>query len=434
MKKTFVLDTNVLLHSHNALNSFADNNVVIPMQVLEELDRFKKGHDEKGSNARSVARELDRLRHKGNISKGGVALRNGGNIRVILLEKFPNLPGGFQMRIVDNQIISVAYSLKAAGEKVVFVSKDINARIKANILGISAADYEKETVDIERLYEGFSIVKTTSKKINTFFNKGQIRFKRSFFSNQFVLLKSKDNEGHSALAKYNASTGALEHLKNQNAKPWGIAPLNLKQKFAFEALLDDSIRLVTLVGKAGTGKTLLALASGLKKVMDENVYKKLLVARPIVPLGKDIGFLPGTKEEKLDPWMKPIFENMEFIIDKSSHGETDDRMHYLMATKKIELAAVTYIRGRSLPRQFFIIDEAQNLTPHEIKTIISRAGEDTKVVLTGDPYQIDNPYLDSHSNGLTYTVERFKGQKLFAHITLDRSERSELASLAVELL
>lgn len=434
MKKTFVLDTNVLLHTQNSLFSFTDNNVVIPIQVLEELDKFKKNRDEIGSNARSAARALDRLRRHGNISKDGISLKTGGNLRVIFLQKFPVLPNGFNLNLMDNQIIAVAYDLKKRGENVIFISKDINARIKANVLGIHAEDYEKQTVDIEKLYEGFTIIHTTANRIKHFFGKGSLRLKRKLFPNQFVLLKSKENENSSGLATYDAERRCLVPLKHPDTNPWGIRPLNIKQEFALDLLLDPAIKLVTLVGKAGTGKTLLAVAAGLHMVMDEKKYKKMLIARPIIPLGRDLGFLPGTKEEKLDPWMKPIFDNLEFILGKTEHGTTEDRMKYLLATNKIEIAALTYIRGRSLPQQYFIIDEAQNLTPHEIKTIISRAGADTKVVLTGDAYQIDNPYLDSHSNGLSYTVERFKGQKLFGHITLDRSERSILASLAAELL
>ncbi|MBF0544718.1 MAG: PhoH family protein [Candidatus Riflebacteria bacterium] len=433
--KTFVLDTNVLLHSHQSLFSFQDNEVVIPLGVIEELDRFKGFNDERGREARSVSRELDALREKGRLNDG-VPLSNGGLLRV-LIDVEMEIPYGFDKDKVDNRIIACALYLKKQGKNVFYISKDINTRIKADALGVPTQDFMTNKVDIDELYSGWREIVLPARQIDIFINeKGLEWTKGDLLKNEFALLKAEENENKTALAKFCGKTKKLLPLYHQQMRPWGVEPANLQQKFATELLCCNEIQLVTLVGRAGTGKTLLALACGLQKTIDEHVYRKLLVSRPIMPLGKDIGYLPGSKDEKLSHWMQPIFDNLEFVMDKiyNNSEDVDKKMKFLLESQKVQIEAITYIRGRSIPKQYLIVDEAQNLTPHEVKTIISRAGEGTKVVLTGDPYQIDNPYLDSSSNGLNFVIEKFKDNEIFGHIILNKSERSDLSALASVLL
>lgn len=434
MKKTFVLDTNVLLHSHQAIFSFKDNHVVIPLGVIEELDCFKGHNDERGREARQLSRELDKLRALGNLSKG-VKLPNGGTLTVAIDNKIEKMPIGLDMNKVDNRILACAVALKKKRKHQVYlVSKDINCRIKADALGILAADFETNKIDVDELYKGWTEINLSKKELELFLEQGELAYNSTtIFANECALLKA-EKQTQTFLAKYDGTH--LQPLVHENVHAWGIEPLNMQQKFALELLLDDNVQLVTLVGRAGTGKTLLALACGLQKTIDEHVYRKLLVSRPIMPLGKDIGYLPGSKDQKLSHWMQPIFDNLEFVMDKlyENVDDIDKRMRFLLESQKVQIEAITYIRGRSIPKQFLIVDEAQNLTPHEVKTIISRAGNGTKVILTGDPYQIDNPYLDSSSNGLNYVIEKFKGESIFGHIILDKSERSTLSALASKLL
>ncbi|HET9869895.1 MAG TPA: PhoH family protein, partial [bacterium] len=340
-------------------------------------------------------------------------------------------------------IVGIALALKNRGENVRFISKDINVRIKADALGLIAEDFETNKINIEELYSGWTTITVKDAEVDEFYKTGKLALDaylgaQSLYENQFLLLKSDIHEGKTALAVYKESLKQAQPLWFKDPEAWGIKALNREQHFALNLLLNDRISMVTLVGSAGTGKTLLALAAGLLKSLDEKKYRRVLVSRPIVPMGKDIGYLPGTKDEKLMNWMQPIFDNLEFILDKghlqSDSEDVDDKVQYLLDSHKLELEALTYIRGRSIPKQFMIIDEAQNLTPHEIKTIVSRAGVGTKIIMTGDPYQIDNPYLDSSSNGIVYLAERFKGQEIFGHITLSKSERSPLAALAAKTL
>ncbi len=441
MKKTFVLDTNVLIHSPHALESFEDNTVVIPLGVIEELDTFKKYEDERGRNAREVARMLDSLRAKGKLQEG-VPLPNGGVLRVDISQPNGHLPAALSHMKIDNNIIGIAISLKEKGENVKFITKDINVRIKADALGVVSEDYETNKINIDELYPGWATVVVRDSQIDDFYKSGKLSLKdfteRPLYENEFLLLKSDIHEGKTALGIYRDGTKEAQSLWFKEPEAWGIRHLNREQLFALNLLLNDRIPMVTLVGSAGTGKTLLALAAGLLKTLDEKKYRRVLVSRPIVPMGKDIGYLPGTKDEKLMNWMQPIFDNLEFILDKghlqSDTEEVDDKVQYLLDSHKLEMEALTYIRGRSIPKQFMIVDEAQNLTPHEIKTIVSRAGVGTKIILTGDPYQIDNPYLDASSNGIVYLAERFKGNEMFGHITLSKSERSPLAALAAKAL
>jgi PhoH-like ATPase len=436
--KTFVIDTNVLLYDPESITKFPRNHVVVPLTVLEELDKMKRLPNELGKNSRAVIRFLDSLKEigKGNLHKG-VKLENGSTVR-IQLEIKTDSQYNFALALNDNRIIMAALLLQEAGENVVFVSKDFAARIKAEALDIEAEDYENLKYSYNAIYKGINKTDMPKHEIDSFYKDGKVSVPNlEAYANEYFIMNSPENS--SGVGKYDAAHKSLDALVKMG-NIWGIKPRNVEQRCAMDLLLRDDIKLVTLMGPAGTGKTLLALACALRKVFDEGVYSRILVSRPIVPLGRDIGYLPGTKEEKLFHWMQPIYDNLEFLC-ASTGGERGDRGHennetlkWVMESKKIEMEAVTYIRGRTLPKMFMIIDEAQNLTPHEIKTIISRAGEGTKVVLAGDPTQIDNPYLDKDSNGLTFTVGKFLNHKIYGHIFLDKTERSELAAIAADLL
>ena len=446
MKKSFVLDTNVLLHDPQAIFKFGHNDVHVPITVIEEVDRFKKDVSEVGRNARQISRFLDDLRQQGSLSTG-VELESGGSLQVVLWKKsYQELDRDQLASTADDRILSIALSLHKQfnGEReVIFVTKDTNLRIRADAFGLRAQDYEADKVRIEELYSGFSEVPCNPDDIDVLFGEGAVSMEniqlpedKELFPNEFMVLKASTDSSRSALGRYDVETKRVILVRQIKEGVWGIFPKNKEQAFALDALLDDRLKFVSLVGKAGTGKTLLAIAAGLHKVADENSYAKLLVSRPIFPLGRDIGFLPGDIEEKLNPWMKPIFDNIELLLEINPSGKRRVERGYeeLIHMGLIEIEPLTYIRGRSIPNQFLIVDEAQNLTPHEIKTIITRAGDNTKVVLTGDPYQIDNPYVDSSSNGLTYAVEKFKEQRISGHVTLLKGERSELAELAANLL
>ncbi|WP_059044850.1 PhoH family protein [Paenibacillus rubinfantis] len=443
MKKIFVLDTNVLLHDPGAVFAFDEHDVVIPAVVLEEIDTKKRNADEIGRNARGVSRLLDGLREKGHLHDG-VPLEGGGRIKVELNHRsFVKVQEMFGEVTNDNRILAVAlnYHLEQAGlespRPVILVSKDVLVRIKADVLGVHAEDYLSDrTVGPSDLYGGYSTIKVHPSVIDEFYTYRFLPIKPlglnySLYPHEFVILKDEMGTGKSALLKVNEDATRLEPLYLSNEPVWGISARNAQQRMALELLLNDEIPLVTITGKAGTGKTLLALAAGLLKVEDEHRYKKLLIARPVVPMGKDIGYLPGEKEEKLRPWMQPIYDNLEFLFDTKKSGDIEK---ILMGLGSIQVEALTYIRGRSIPGQFIIVDEAQNLSRHEVKTIVSRVGEGSKIVLVGDPEQIDHPYLDASSNGLTSLVERFRDQGLSGHITLEKGERSKLAQLAADLL
>lgn len=446
MKKTFVLDTSVLLHDAQAMFAFEDNTVVIPIAVVEEVDNHKRRLDEIGRNARKVSSQLDELRSGGKLNQG-VLLEGGGVLRVELNHQNSEiLPGSFDRHKVDNRILGVALSLQhdpAVPHPVILVSKDINMRVKADSLGLEAQDFERNKVRVDELYSGHRVARVSAEVINRFYTAGTLDPRElgaqgeDLYVNEFVLLEDEAGSSQSGMARLDRN-GQLVALRSLHAELWGIRARNKEQRFAVELLLNDDIRFVTLVGKAGTGKTLLALAAGLQKATEENVYRKLLVSRPVVPMGNDLGFLPGDMEEKLRPWMQPLHDNLELLFASREGGRGKERggdpLQNLRDLGLVDIEALTYIRGRSIPGQFFILDEAQNLTPHEVKTVITRVGEGTKIVLTGDPYQIDHPYLDSSSNGLTYAVEKFKGEALAGHITLTKGERSELAELAAELL
>lgn len=435
--KIFVLDTNVLLHDCNSIYKFQDNLVVIPMCVLEELDRFKKGQDEVARNSRQFSRSMDKIREDGKL-QDGVKLSTGGYLKVRAVTDLTT----HGVATPDNLIIATA--LKEAEEnsdkEVIVVSKDINLRVKADILGMKAEDYSNDKINFEEMYTGVLVTEIfepipgtpdlhTLKEIDpSLLNIPQM------FPNQYLVIKYGKTKG---LARFDAKTNKLVALRNAGKEGiWGINPKNLEQTLAIDMLLNDDIKLVTLIGKAGTGKTLLSVAAGFHKSLTNEIYKKVVISRPVVPMGKDLGFLPGTIEEKMSPWMKPIFDNVDYLLN----GQNVTGKGFCVSSKELleqgmmEVEPLTYIRGRSIPNQYLLIDEAQNLTPHEMKTIITRAGVGTKIVLTGDCYQIDNPFLDASSNGLSYVVERFKNESIAAHITLLKGERSELAEIASNIL
>lgn len=437
--KNFILDTNVLLHDPQSLFKFQDNNIIIPITVIEEVDRFKKDMNETGRNARMVSRILDSMREKGSLA-AGVTMPGGGTLRIeMFAEKyFKNLPVDLRVDNGDNRIIAVAQDVRDRFPDMVtiFVTKDSNLRIKADAIGLIAEDYESDKVDIQDLYSGTRTIEVPPDSVDRFYGQGWLEAPVTMAPNEFITIVDSANPNHSAICRNDPANARIVPVRKVPKEGiWSLFPRNREQSFALDVLMDDSIKLVTLVGKAGTGKTLLAIAAGLHKTAEENIYNRLLVSRPVFPMGKDLGFLPGDIEEKLTPWMQPIFDNVELLIS----GHESEKRHSkgykeLMAMGLLDIEPLTYIRGRSIPNQYLIVDEAQNLTPHEIKTIVTRVGEGTKIVLTGDPYQIDNPYVDSSSNGLTYLVEKFKGERIAAHVTLTKGERSELAELAANLL
>jgi PhoH-like ATPase len=440
VKKIYVLDTNVLLHDPNAIFSFEDNQVVIPLVVIEEVDGQKRRQDEVGRHARLVAHHLDQLRTEGKLSEG-VELPGGGKLRVELKhENTHHLPEDLDPHKPDNQVIALTLQLKEEnGETpVVIVSKDINVRVKADALNLRAQDYETDKMvsRAEDLYDGMTTLQVTPEDIESFNrNSAYTPNNGRLYCNQFVHFRSLNGTKSSALGRYDAEANQVIALAPLKKEIWGIAPKNLGQRFAFDILLDEKVPLVTMTGQAGTGKTLLALAAGLHKVLDQHRYRRLLVTRPVIPMGKDVGYLPGDKDEKLRPWMQPIYDNLEYLMGCIYKEQmAADMIRHIQEKGIFEAEALTYIRGRSIPQQFIIVDEAQNLTPHEVKTIVSRAGEGTKIVLTGDPNQIDHPYLDFRSNGLCYAIEKFKGNPLAGHVTLTKGQRSELAELAAKLL
>ncbi|MBB6454982.1 PhoH-like ATPase [Salirhabdus euzebyi] len=440
MKKTYVLDTNVLLQDPQAIFTFDEHEVVIPAIVLEEVDSKKRNMDELGRNARETSRIIDRFREAGELYKG-VPLPNGGKFRIELNHRsFSKLEEIFLERTNDNRILAVALNLhleaKKENKEVVLVSKDILMRVKADALGLKAEDFLNErAVQEDSIYDGFQEWEVGEEQLNEFYREGRLQIpedkKKMVYPNEFIVMKNSINPSQSALGIVRSNQQVIEKCWYQEENAWGISPRNAQQIMAFELLFRQDIQLITMVGKAGTGKTLLALATGLMQVEDLGLYKKMLVARPIVPLGNDIGYLPGEKEEKLKPWMQPIYDNLEFLFDVKKSEDLDK---ILSGIGSIQVEALTYIRGRSIPEQLIFIDEAQNLTKHEVKTILTRVGEGSKVILLGDPQQIDHPYLDEFNNGLIHVVEKFKDYSLSGHVKLLKGERSSLAQLSADLL
>jgi PhoH-like ATPase len=436
--KNYILDTNVLLHDPNSLLNFDDNHVVIPIEVIEEIDRFKRESSELGQNARQVSRMLDGFRGEGSLSEG-VQLPNGGKLKVAF-QKNGNGNGDSHIvngNSVDNRILLLAAGIQKTQPKnpAILVSKDINLRIKADALGLQAEDYENDRVHIQDLYTGMIELSVGPEKMAAFRSNGELEVNggKKYFPNEFCTLIDETNPKKAALTKVDATGTKLVPIIDCREGVWGIKPRNREQHYAFDALLDDRVKLVTLMGKAGTGKTLMAMAAGLKRTVLDREFRRLVVARPTISMGKELGFLPGSLEEKLAPWMQPIHDALEMLSDLNM-GHDHRRSGDLMRSGAIVVEALSYIRGRSIANQFMVIDEAQNLTPLEAKTIITRCGSGTKIIFTGDPYQIDNPYVDSSSNGFNYIVSRFRDQAIAAHIELQKGERSELAELAANIL
>lgn len=459
-KKIFILDTNVLIHDPKALFSFEGAHVGIPAVVLEELDQFKGEGTERGRNARETIRKLDALREQGSL-RDGVKIENGGTLQIFFYDETKLKKTPIIMSAGDNEILLTALSIQQDGYDVTFISKDLNARVKADAIGIKTEDYVKEHISEDKFYQGWVQISVPAVELKREFptQLTQLAKDKLITQNEFVLVESNNNPHNFRVYRY---------LGNEKFRPvfspsfnWPIQPRNPQQLMALELLLDTNVQFVCLFGPAGTGKTFLALLAGLHLLFVNKNYDRMIISRPVVPLGRDIGFLPGTVEEKLHSWMMPIYDNMQYIMHTISKSpsfnqqepEHDDNkkkskkgphkhkkqgsgitFNDLIHQGKIAMEAITYMRGRTIPYQLILIDEAQNLTPHEIKTLVTRVGEGSKIILTGDPYQIDSPYLDFSSNGLVVASERFKGQPIFGSVFLPTSERSELSRLAGELL
>lgn len=439
MKKTFVLDTNVLLFDPMAIQKFGDNEVYIPLIVVEELDRFKRDQNENGRNARMFSRIVDEYRRQGSVTKG-ITLEHGGTL-VITVDQLSesHSDGLIDLSINDNRILATALSLKNSGKNVFLVSKDINLRLKADIVGVQAEDYGKKDVSLDELYSGQRVLQIEPEQLTEFEKTRFLELDNAhdlgIHPNEYIILQERDNNRRRGVGRYNHMKKGVVPLIPIREGVWGIYPKNLEQQFALDALLNDEIKLVTLVGKAGTGKTLLAIAAGLEMTISQEKYSRLLVSRPVQPMGRDLGYLPGDINEKLTPWMQPIFDNMDFLFGQQrGHGSSSSSYEDLINHGLLHIEPLTYIRGRSIPGQYLIVDESQNLSPHEVKTIITRAGEGTKIVLTGDCHQIDNPYLDEINNGLAYCVDRLKTEDIIGHTILKVGERSALSEAASKLL
>ena len=436
-KKTYVLDTSVYLTDSNCINSFGNNDIVIPLKVLEEIDKHKKRQDSVGSQARSTIRSLDALRDKGSLSKGVRIEKGLGIIRVSSYNPLC-LPDDLDLEDPDNQIIATALSeqeVAPKSRKLVVVSRDINMRVKCDALGLLTEDYNAEQVvdHAEGLYTGRAEILVDEQDVDRFYAGEELWVdpeEHALCPNQFIMLISNSNDKKTALAKFDSYNKPLQKIVKSNKKIWGTEPRNKEQQFAFELLLDPAIPVVSLVGKAGSGKTLLALASGLEQTFGKDaMYRKIVVTKPVEPVGKDIGFLPGSMEDKMLPWLAPIQDNLQFLM-----GDDKATLELYMEKGQIEVEAMTFIRGRSISNAFIVIDEVQNMTQHEIKTVLTRVGEGTKIVLTGDIEQIDNVYIDATNNGLSYVVERLKDEQITGHVTLLKGERSKVATIAATKL
>jgi len=473
MKKTYVLDTNVLLSDPNSIFSFEDNDLIIPMAVLEELDHHKSRLDEVGRNARQTSKTLDELRLKGSLVDG-VSLQNGATLRIVSINPsiLTNLPPELVSSKVDNMIISFMLQLKQEQESsfgedgasfpAILVTKDINVRIKCDSLGVKCEDYLKMrvTADAEHFYRGVAVVEIDERRVSQFYDENELLLMSeevkdsALYPNQIVVIKNTGQDGKttkSALSKCVAVDKPLVPIAKIE-QAFGLKPRNKEQSFSLDLLFDNNVKLLTLTGPSGTGKTLLAIAAALEQLKgtgspDYAKYEKLIVTRPVQPIGKDIGFLPGTLEEKMEPWISPIRDNVNFLMNSrkgnkkrtptdSTKARIGDEYYLALMQEKglIEIEAITFIRGRSIPNAYIIIDEAQNLSMHELKTIITRVGDGTKLVLTGDIEQIDNVHVDAFTNGLTYAVEKFKEHSIAGHVNLIKGERSELATLASRIL
>jgi PhoH-like ATPase len=442
-KKNYVLDTSVYLTEASSIFKFENHDIFIPLKVLEEVDGHKKRQDSVGSNARHFIRILDELRAKGSLEKGVRIDKGLGMVRVLSYSSLDNVifPPDLDLRLPDHTIIATAMAAQMLEpkRKTVLVSRDINMRVICDSLGLQAEDYtsEEAVTSSDELYNGFVVQPVDDQIIDRYYAGEDVfideeDIQEPWYPNQYVMLVSNENEKKSALARFKSHHEPLENVIHKNIPDWKIDARNKEQAFALDMLMDPEIKIVSLVGRAGSGKTLMAIAAGLQQTIglrsENNHYNRLIVSRPVQPLGKDIGYLPGTMEEKMLPWLMPIQDNLKFLMgDRTS-------LEMYMEKGKIELEALTYIRGRSIANAFIIIDEAQNLTKHEVKTIITRIGEGTKIILTGDVEQIDNVYVNETSNGLAHAIEKFKEYRIAGHVTFRKGERSELATLASKVL
>lgn len=446
--RTFILDTSTLLYNASCIRAFGSKNVVIPYPVLEELDRFKDREGEVGKNARQVVRELNALRKSGSLSSGVTVTPKGGELTVILLDDKGSRSNSLDLSLADDRILNICLRVQetlatnGGGHQVVLVTKDINLAVKAEALGLVAQDFtsDKLVESAADLYTGCAKITCPAKLIDALYN-GEVVLTQDIeeyipegdelYPNQYLSICASDSPGKSILLRAGNPLDPLKVLKSPRPS-WGVTPRNREQHFAFDALMDPNIPLVTLVGLAGSGKSLLSLACALEQVHDLGVYDKLVVSRPIQPMGKDLGYLPGILAEKLDPWMGPVKDAINFLTRNRNPDE--DAYRHMIDTGMLEVEALTYIRGRSIPNTLFLLDEAQDLTRAEIKTIISRMGENSKLIITGDVMQISNTYLDATNTGLANVVEKFKSHKVSAHVTLEKGERSILATIASEIL
>jgi PhoH-like ATPase len=436
-KKIYVLDTSVYLTNADAIYAFKNNDVYVPLKVFEEIDKHKKRQDLVGVQARKIIRIWDELRSKGNLKKG-VRIRQGlGIVKSVSAADIDrdDLPQDLDIKIPDHLIIATARAVARESErKVILVSRDINMRVIADAIGLPCEDFQNQQIvdDSDSIYTGFSEVLVDDGIIDQFYDKKDVYLENTNLkTNEYVMLISNANEKKTALGRFVNEHTPVRQLRKEKRGVWGIKPRNKEQSFLIDALMDPDIEVITVIGKAGSGKTLCAIAAALEQTLDDrtSTYTRVIVSRPVQPLGKDIGFLPGTMEEKMSPWLMPIQDNLQTLM-----GNDKVTLDMYLEKGTIEIEAITYIRGRSIGKAFIIIDEAQNLTTHELKTIITRVGEGTKIVLTGDVEQIDNVYIDATTNGLTHAVEKFKDFELAAHVTLLKGERSRVATFAAQNL
>tara|TARA_R110000824_G_scaffold54643_24_gene150920 strand:- start:6168 stop:7496 length:1329 start_codon:yes stop_codon:yes gene_type:complete len=440
-KTTYILDTSVYLHDASAIYHFGKNDIIVPLKVLEEIDKHKKRQDGVGANSRKIIRTFDALREKGNLSRGVEIAENKGILKTVSVNQVEDLPPDLDRNVPDHIIIGTVLKVCAdvGRDNTVLVTRDINLRVIGDSLDIKTEDYNPDKVveDTDELFAGFKEILVAQEEIDQFYSGEDFVLKEkaseNLQPNEFIMLSSNINEKSTALARFVEKGSPLAPIRNTNSNNtnvWGVRPKNKEQSYALDLLLDPTIPIVTLVGKAGCGKTLLAIAAGLEQTIGESKhYDRMVVSRPVEPMGRDIGFLPGTIEEKMAPWLAPIQDNLEFLM-----GNEKETLDMYIEAGKIQVEALTYIRGRSIANSYIIIDEAQNLTSHELKTIITRVGEGTKIILTGDVEQIDNAYVDETSNGLAYAVEKFKPYNLSGHVTLLTGERSQVATLASKIL
>ncbi|MFH2128900.1 MAG: PhoH family protein [bacterium] len=432
----YILDANVLLYEPDCIFAYPDGHVIIPISVIEEIDHFKREFNEIGRNARLMSQILDKIRMRGSLTEG-IKLENGGLLSVFIVEeRTVQLPAFINLNKSSNKVLAATLLIhQKYPQQTILVTNDINLRVRVSALGIKVVAYEEQLPNFEKFYAGIVTRKVSEKEFDTLLESEELKVASgTYHANQSVLLQGSTSQ-RKRISRYRMESGKLVLIDHFPDGIWGIKARNMEQEIALDLLMDDSIHIVILAGKAGTGKTLLALAVALELMLSTNQYQKILVSRPIFPMGRDMGYLPGDIEKKMEPWMQPIFDNLEFLsTNHTSPGSKTGGYQRLLDMGLVELEPLTYIRGRSIPHRFMIVDEAQNLTPHELKTIVTRVGAGTKLVLTGDPYQIDNPYVDTATNGLSHVIEKFQNYSLSGHVNLIHGVRSKLAELASNVL